>query len=283
MARLTAEERRRLPDTAFAYIDSRGNRRLPIYDEPHTRNALARFDQVVFESDVARTIARSRLLAAAKKYGIVPIGFLESQLEVERTRAVRRPDDLPTGTITLMFTDVEGSTPLLESLGDTYAGVMERVRRVIRRAVREGMGRIVEIRADESFSVFTRAASAIGAAAAIQRRLARLQWPEGVVVRVRIGLHHGSVTVDDAGYVGLAVHTAARIAGAAHGGQVLVSQAVRTAAHPAPTGVGFRSLGAHRLAGLRQPMEILQVEADGLGTEFPPLRRGSSATKGRSR
>src|SRR6266536_3615563 len=90
MARLSASERASLPDSAFAYIDSRGRRRLPIHDEPHVRNALARFERVAFEDDAARERARKRLLNAAKKYGIVPIGFSDGQLRAERTQAAAR-------------------------------------------------------------------------------------------------------------------------------------------------------------------------------------------------
>ena len=87
MAKLDASKRTRLPDSAFAYIDSRGKRGLPIHDESHVRNALARFNQVRFEDDAARERARKRLLTAAKKYGIVPIGFMTGQIEAERTHA----------------------------------------------------------------------------------------------------------------------------------------------------------------------------------------------------
>lgn len=100
MADLTARERAKLPDSAFASIDSAGRRRLPIHDEPHVRNALARFNRVVFEDEAARDRARSRLLKAAKRYGIVPVGFIEGQL---------RPK-LPTGQLTLLFADIEGSS-----------------------------------------------------------------------------------------------------------------------------------------------------------------------------
>src|SRR5919112_138709 len=104
MAKLGARERAQLPDSAFAYIDAQGKRRLPIHDASHVRNALARFGQVAFEDEAARDRARMRLLRAAKKHGIVPIGFVSAQLQPQRK--------LPKGTVTLLLTDVEGSTEL---------------------------------------------------------------------------------------------------------------------------------------------------------------------------
>src|SRR6266508_231417 len=140
MARLKASDRARLPDSAFAYVDSRGRRRLPINDEAHVRNALARFDQVSFEDDAARERARKRLLNAAKKYGIVPVGFITGQLRSERKQAaadgaaVERDRlqgemragstdaaTLPVGFVTFLLTDIEDSTGLLRKMGDGYA------------------------------------------------------------------------------------------------------------------------------------------------------------------
>src|SRR5215216_2282147 len=116
MPPLKARERAKLPDSAFAYIDSKGKRRLPIHDTSHVRNALARFGQVAFEDEAARDRARSRLLRAAKKHGITPIGFISSQLQARRKR--------PTGTITFLLTDIEGSTELLARLDNRYAALL---------------------------------------------------------------------------------------------------------------------------------------------------------------
>src|SRR2546427_11928802 len=133
MSRLDARKRASLPKRAFAYVDSRGRRRLPINDEAHVRNALARFNQVDFENDAARERARKRLLNAAKKYGIVPVGFITGQLRSEREHAVAGnevqarstdPATLPTGFVTFLLTDIEGSTALLTKLGDGYAGLL---------------------------------------------------------------------------------------------------------------------------------------------------------------
>src|SRR5687768_8839869 len=128
MPPLGAKERAQLPDSAFAYIDSRGRRRLPIHDASHVRNALARFSQVVFEDEGARDRARLRLLRAAKKHGIVPIGFISAQLQPQRK--------LPTGDVTFLLTDIEGSTELLGRLEDRYPRLLADVRRLVRAAVR---------------------------------------------------------------------------------------------------------------------------------------------------
>src|SRR5437879_12604879 len=118
MSQLNSRKRAGLPNSAFAYVDSRGRRRLPINDESHVRNALARFSQVAFEDEAARERARKRLLNAAKKYGIVPIGFFTRQLRSEKDRVGTAA--LPTGFVTLLMTDIEGSTTLLHRLADRY-------------------------------------------------------------------------------------------------------------------------------------------------------------------
>jgi class 3 adenylate cyclase len=276
MPKLSAKERARLPASAFAYVDSKGNRRLPINDESHVRNALARFERVKFETDADRERARKRLLNAAKKYGIVPVGFITGQLRSERTLAGGDPASLPGGFVTFLLSDIEDSTGLLRRMGDGYAGLLADVRTLIRDAVRRGKGRVVDARADEFFAVFEEPVAAIEAAMRIQRALARRTWQDGVQCRVRVGIHSGTPTLTDTGYIGLAVHAAARIGQAGHGGQILVSSRARTALRGAmPAGVRLRSLGAHPLTGLARPVALYQLEADGLGVEFPPLRRGA--------
>ena len=391
MARLSASERAKLPDSAFAYVDSRGKRMLPIHDEPHVRNALARFDQVKFENDAARERARKRLLNAAKKYSIVPVGFLTGQIRSERKHAAAgrlvielgrigapadleqhlrsvlrdptlvvlhwseaagaylngagkptplpadqgqqavtflerdgRPmtlllhnaavlDDpdladtvqaavrfviekerldgqvrgraadaatLPTGFVTILLTDIESSTALLRQLGDSYADLLDGVRDIIRDAVLRAGGREVEVRADEFFAVFERVVSAIEAAVAIQRTLSKRTWTDDLDVRVRMGIHSGLITLTDGGYIGLSVHTAARLCSAGHGGQIVVSEETRAAiGEPLPLDVHFRSLGRHHLAGLPRAEMLFQVEADGLLTEFPPLRSAGGSRR----
>src|SRR5262245_31158784 len=384
MSQLNAKKRARLPDRAFAYVDGRGRRRLPINDESHVKNALARFNQVIFEDEAARDLARRKLLSAAKKYGIVPIGFITGQLQTQASEAtagrlvielgrvetpveferklrvalrdptlvvlqwseaasgyldgrgrvaplpaeggervvtllerqgrpmtalvhdravLANPDlvktvtaavqlavenerlrgqvearasevrTLPTGSVTFLLTDIEASTGLLQRLGDRYAALLADVRGIIRVTVDRGGGREVDSRADEFFGVFERAAPALEVALAVERAVRERAWPDDVAVRLRIGLHSGRPTLTDAGYVGLAVHTVARICSAGHGGQIVISAATRDALRRArPAGVRFRSLGSHRLRGLREPLPLYQVEAAGMITRFPPPR-----------
>jgi class 3 adenylate cyclase len=265
MAPLGAKERAQLPNSAFAYIDSQGKRRLPIHDAAHVRNALARFGQVAFENEDARDRARSRLLRAAKKHGIMPIGFINSQLDPKRK--------LPTGHVTFLLTDIECSTELLAQLGDRYAGLLTEVRRRVRNAVRGAGGREVSARGDDVFAVFERAPASVEGALEIQRAMRAGNWPDDLDVRLRIGLHRGRPSLTDTGYVGLSVHAAARICFAAHGGQIVMSSAVRTAVDGAvPEGVDLAPLGAWRFRGLPEPIEMFQVEAADLPHEFPPLR-----------
>jgi class 3 adenylate cyclase len=386
MARLKPKKRARLPDRAFAYIDSGGRRRLPINDKAHVRNALARFNQVAFEDEAARERARKRLLNAAKKYRIVPVGFITGQLQSERRHATAgrlvielgrnaapgelekrlrkvlrdptlsvlhwsdaagayldasgtpvplpaeddrrgvtylerggRPmtalvhdpmilDDpdlaktvleavrfvvendrlhgeiqatstdaatLPTGFVTLLMTDIEGSTILLRRLGDGYGTVLHEVRGLLRQALLRAGGHEIDARADEFFAAFERPVAAVEAAVAIQQTLAKRTWADGLEVRVRIGIHSGRPTLTDVGYIGLAVHTAARVCSAAHGGQIVVSAATRGAlGAAAPAGIRFRSLGRHRLSGLPEPEPLFQVQAAGLRVGFPKPRTG---------
>jgi hypothetical protein len=146
MPQLTAKKRAQLRNAAFAYVDSKGRRRLPIHDEAHVRNALARFNQTRFEDDAARERARKRLLTAAKKYGIVPIGFITGQLATERLEGESRARagvvrGLPTGQVTFLLSDIEDSTGLFRLLEERYANVLGDVRRLLRRAVQRAGAR----------------------------------------------------------------------------------------------------------------------------------------------
>jgi class 3 adenylate cyclase len=265
MPPLRAKERAQLPDSAFAYIDSRGRRRLPINDASHVRNALARFSQVAFEDDDARDRARLRLLRAATKYGIQPIGFISAQLQPQRK--------LPRGQVTFLLADIEGSTELLHRLGDQYAPLLTAVRRRVRDAVRRAGGREASARGDDVFAVFEQSPAALEAALAIQHAMDAGPWPDGTVVRLRIGLHRGRPALTDTGYVGLSVHAAARICFAAHGGQIVMSSAVQAAVVDSlPDGVSLVSLGRWRFRGLPEPVELYQVAAPDLPADFPPLR-----------
>jgi class 3 adenylate cyclase len=262
---LRAKERAQLPDRAFAYIDSRGRRRLPIHDAVHVRNALARFSQVAFEDEDARDRARNRLLRAAKKHGIMPIGFIRSQLQPQRK--------LPKGQVTFLLTDIESSTELLARLDDQYGPLLADVRRLVRAAVRSAGGREVSATGDDLFAVFESAPAALDAALAIQRAMHSGAWPGGFDVRLRIGLHRGRPALTDTGYVGISVHAAARICFAAHGGQIVMSSAVLAAVPESlADGVGLKSLGAWRFRGLPEPVDLFQVHAADLIADFPPLR-----------
>jgi class 3 adenylate cyclase len=276
MVRLESAARAKLPDSAFAYVDSRGNRRLPINDAAHVRNALARFNQVVFEDEEARERGRTRLLRAAKKYGIVPVGFITGQLQSERELGRSSPPErvmLPSGFVTMLLTDIEGSTALVQRLGESYGELLDGVRGLLRDTALASDGHVVETRADEFFAVFEQPASALDTAVTVQRALRTRPWLDGLEVRVRVGIHSGYPTMRSANYIGMAVHTAARICDVAHGGQILVSGDTRTAARGStPDGVRFRSLGSSRLRGLPDEVALYQVAAKGLLTRFPPLR-----------
>jgi class 3 adenylate cyclase len=180
---------------------------------------------------------------------------------------------LPSGQVTFLLTDIEDSTGLLRLLEDRYANLLDGVRRLLRRAVQRSGGKEVDIRADELFAVFKRPTGALTAALTIQRRAGSRSWPAGAKVQLRIGIHTGRPTLVDSGYVGLPVHTAARICSAGHGGQILLSRdAVRAVEASAPRDVSFRSLGAHRLQGLPEPLALFQLEAPDLPGNFPAPR-----------
>jgi class 3 adenylate cyclase len=384
MPPLNEKARARLPDSAFAYVDSRGRRRLPINDEAHVRNALARFNQTAFEDESARDRARTRLLRAARKFGIVPVGFMTGQLRSqslqaaagravielgdlgaseeleERLRSVLgdptlvvlhwsdaaagyldraghaailpadgdgravtllerhgRPmsalvhspavlndpalartvtaavrlaienermhgeiearateaGTLPTGFVTFLLADIEDSTGLVRRLGTRYSAVLADIRRLLRAAIRASGGREVDARADELFAVFERAPAALDAALSIQRKTRARAWPDDIQVRLRVGLHAGCPTLTDTGYVGLAVHSAARVCFAGHGGQIVLSgAAIDAIGGSQQEGVSFGDLGLHQLQGLSAPTALFQVEVADLPTDFPPPR-----------
>jgi class 3 adenylate cyclase len=276
MPELNSSKRAKLPDSAFAYVDSQGQRRLPINDEGHVRNALSRFNQVNFESEEAKERARTRLLNAAKKYNIVPVGFITGQLQSEREIGrSQRNVVLPKGVVTLMMTDIEGSTALVRQLGDDYGKLIREVRRIIKKIVAGHEGHVVDVRADESFAVFKRPHAAIDSAVAIQLDLGQRPATRKHDVRLRIGLHSGRPTVSDGNYIGIAVHTTARICSAAHGGQIVVSGHITDGIKDqTPPGARFRSLGSHKLRGLQDELALYQIEAEGLAADFPPLTIG---------
>src|SRR5947208_345010 len=193
-----------------------------------------------------------------------------------RSATMSATGPLPRGTLTFVFTDIEGSTKLLNALGtDRYHEVLEAHTDALRKAFAKGHE--VRIEGDALFVVFATAQDAIEAAAAAQRTLGTSTFPHDAVVRVRMGMHTGEGTPASkeagADYVGIDVHRAARIAAVAHGGQVLASAAtVMLAGQDLGAGITLRDLGEHRLKDLAQPERIYQLVIDGCANEFPPLR-----------
>jgi YVTN family beta-propeller protein len=180
---------------------------------------------------------------------------------------------LPTGTVTFLFTDIEGSTRLLKQLRDGYAAVLADHEQIIRAALAEHEGWEIDTQGDSFFAAFRRAKDAVGAALSAQRALAEHAWPDGVELRVRMGMHTGEPVVGGERYVGLGVHRAARISAAGHGGQVLVSQTTRELLRDDPLpDVSLRDLGEHQLKDLDEPERIYQLVAPGLATDFPALK-----------
>ena len=245
MAELSSRRRRQLPNSAFAYVDSRGRRRLPINDASHVRNALARFGQVVFEDAASRSRARTRLLRAAKRHGIVPIGFIDGQLREHE------PAHLPTGSVTFLMTDLVDSTGLVHQLGDRYAPLLAQLRRLLRKVVRQTGGIEVDARGDEYFAVFKQMPAAVTAGIRIQREIAERAWTDGADVRLRAAIHSGRPTLTDAGYTGIAVHAVRRICSVAEPGQLLASRSVAAAFSGDAAGAWtFSELGIYRLKGI---------------------------------
>jgi predicted ATPase/class 3 adenylate cyclase/DNA-binding CsgD family transcriptional regulator len=180
--------------------------------------------------------------------------------------------ELPTGTITLLFTDIEGSTLLLQQVGEQYSRVLAQCRQVLRTAFQQSHGHEVDTQGDAFFFAFARATDAVSAAVAAQRTLSSHTWPEGVEVHIRVGLHTGEPQRTAEGYVGLDVHLAARMMSVGHGGQVLLSQTTRhLVEHNLPDGVSLRDLGEHRLKDLQHPSHLFQLVIAGLPADFPPL------------
>ena len=180
----------------------------------------------------------------------------------------------PVGTVTFVFTDIEGSTKLANDLGDDrWPAVLGRHRQLIRAAIAEAGGHEEKTEGDGFLAVFGRAAGAVAAATSAQRALAAEPWPDDAPIRVRMGVHTGDGRLDaDGEYVGADIHRAARVAAAGHGGQVLLSATTSAlVADELPDGVSIRSLGEHRLRDLR-PERICQLVIDGIATEFPPIR-----------
>jgi predicted ATPase/class 3 adenylate cyclase len=180
---------------------------------------------------------------------------------------------LPTGTVTFFFSDIEGSTRLIQRLGEGYPQVLLTHHTVLRQALAANGGHELRTEGDSFFIVFDSALQACAGAAAAQKALHAHQWPPRGEVRVRIGLHTGEATLVGNEYLGLDVHRAARVAAAGHGGQVLVSETTRALVdHALPPGLTLKDLGVHRLKDLAQPERLFQLMIEGLPDNFPPLK-----------
>jgi class 3 adenylate cyclase len=183
---------------------------------------------------------------------------------------------LPSGTVTFAFTDIEGSTRLLQELGDEYGDVVSAHRRIIRETFGEHGGNEMDTQGDAFFFSFARARSAVEAAVAAQRALRDEAWPHGKDVRVRMGLHTGEPAVGDEGYIGLDVVRAARICSAGHGGQILISETTRAlVGNQLPEGVSVHDLGEAHLKDI-QHEHVFQLSIDGGPRQFPPLKTETS-------
>jgi class 3 adenylate cyclase len=178
---------------------------------------------------------------------------------------------LPRGTVTFLFTDIEGSTELLRALGTRYGDVRTEHGRLIDDTCQTNGGHVIDTQGDAYFAAFDRAADAVATAVDVQRKLAAVEWPEGMQLRVRMGLHTAEPYLDGGGYFGLGVHRAARICAAAHGGQILVSNATAGIVEDLES-VEFelRDLGEFRLKDIALPQRLFELRVHGLDREFAP-------------
>ncbi len=188
-------------------------------------------------------------------------------------------EELPTGIVTFMFSDIEGSTRLVQQFGERFAEVLAQHQALMRAALAQHGGREVSTEGDSFFAVFSSPRDAAAAVAAVQRAHAAHSFPYQAVVRVRIGLHTGAGTRGGDNYVGLDVHRGARIAAAAHGGEVLLSEATRALVSDGlPDDLSTRDVGLHRLKDLRSPERLHRLVIEGLPADFPPPRSLGSTT-----
>jgi class 3 adenylate cyclase len=179
--------------------------------------------------------------------------------------------ELPDGTVTLLFSDMEGSTALVKRLGGDWPAVVARHRELLRVAVEAEGGVVVDCQGDAMFAAFRSAAAGVRAAVRAQEHMVRERWPQGAQVRLRMGLHTGEPDrTEDGGYAGIDVVHAARLCGAGHGGQVLLTEAVRLIARPETV-----DLGETALPDMDAPEPVHQLVAGSLPREFPPLRAGA--------
>lgn len=190
----------------------------------------------------------------------------------------RPASHLPSGIVTFLFTDIEGSTKLLERLGEDFVAVLEAHSEIIRREVSKADGIVVSTEGDSFFAVFPKGSDAVAAALRAQSALAAYSWPPGGRIEVRIGLHTGEGRLGGDNYVGIDVNRAARISAAGHGGQTLISETTRALLDDTPPEGEIRDMGRHRLRGLEGALSLYQVMPRGRSREFPPLRTAETPT-----
>ena len=194
-----------------------------------------------------------------------------------------RVAELPSGTVTFLFSDIEGSTRLLQRLGDRWGDVVAAHNEIMRRAFADAGGREVDRQGDAFFAVFPRARNALAAAATIQRELSAHDWPDDAEVLVRMGVHTGEPALGDEGYLGLDVVRAARICSLARGGQVLVSEATRALVRGDLDGLSLQDAGEHRLKDIDDPERLFRLEGPGLRAGLPvpaPVSPGADTVMG---
>jgi class 3 adenylate cyclase len=268
---------------ARAYVDSMG-KALPLPEPGSGRSVrhVERGDEPLgaIVHDAALDEDKALLNAVSAAFALaVDRDRLASSLQAQAASARQ----LPGGPVTFLYADVEGSTELLGRLGEGYAEVLAEERRLIRSIVTRHGGVEIDSRADEFFAAFPDGTDPAAAAIGIHRRLRDHAWPDGAVVRVRIGLHRGQPQVTDEGYVGLDVHRAARVGAGGHGGQTLLSDAARRGiAHALPADAKVLALGAYTLKGLPGVEPIAQLTVQDLPSTFPPLRLEKAPATGAS-
>jgi class 3 adenylate cyclase len=237
----------------------------------------ARGDMVKVSSVYQRCISELKEL-----YGLEPSAETRALYEglLKGANVPGRPGLHPSGTVTFLFTDIEGSTNLLDKLGDQYADVLATHHKIMRNAIQKWNGREVDTQGDAFFVTFARAIDAVQCAADMQRTLQSQRKTDDKFPHVRMGLHTGEPLIASTGYVGMDVHRAARIGDAAHGGQVLLSQTTRELVmNDLPKATAIRDLGEHRLKDLKFPTPIYQLVIEGLPSDFPPVRTKFSGTE----
>ena len=265
---------------AQAYIDAAGHRIEPVAS---ATRAIATVDAdgdplCVIEHDAALS-DDAELIAAVG--AALRLAVDRDRLETMVRAQASESRSLPRGPVTFLYSDIQGSTALLERLGTRYGDVLAETRRIHRAVVRDHGGREVDSRADEFFAVFPAGTTPAAAALEIHRRLRDHVWPDGLSVLVRIGLHHGEPEIGDEGYVGMDIHQAARLGAAAHGGQTLISaSASDVIGADLPADARLRDLGTYELRGIPGRHEIQELVVPDLRAEFPPLRLAEPDTTG---